>query len=322
MSHELRTPLNAIIGFSQLLRLVAKPKLNPAEIGYLGDVEGAGQHLLAVVSEILDLVRVDAGKLLLEEEEIDVGDLVSASARMLARASDEAEVKLLASAPRDEIVVRGDRTRLQQCLLNLLSNAIKFTPRGGEVEVTACIESNEDLAIWARDSGVGMTEEQIQIALQPFGQVEGAYSRTNHGVGLGLPLVKKLLEAHGGALAMHSRPKHGTWAGMLIPAERVVRFAVRPQGGAGPRLAQAHAARWRKRLTAQPLQRLSDGVRALTRRQMIQPHPKASEASSHTNHGHSTIWWPTTTLRTDSGRMPIAVVHVNAHQLTPLRPAP
>jgi len=222
MSHELRTPLNAVIGFSEFL---AKQSFGPlgdqryAE--YAVSICDSGKHLLGLINDILDFTKVDAGKLELQEEELDIADVIGASLRMVDGQAKAAGLHLAIEIEPALPVLRGDQRRVRQVLLNLLSNAVKFTPEGGEVRVSAMMVS-DGIAIVVADTGIGIAPEDIPRALERFGQIDNALSRKYEGTGLGLPLSKRLMELHGGTLALESAVGVGTKAIVTFPADRLV----------------------------------------------------------------------------------------------------
>ena len=218
MSHELRTPLNAIIGFSQLLECeMLGPLGNQRYREYAGDIRDSGEHLLTIISDILDLSRVEAGRMVLEPVETDIGDLLRTGERWEQERAGLEGVALRIDVPEEGLRWVVDPTRLKQAIVNLVSNAVKFTPRGGGVTLSAS-QQDGDLILRVTDTGVGMTPRQMEQALQPFGQIENAMSRKHAGTGLGLPLTKALVELHGGTLRIDSPPGQGTTVTAVIPA--------------------------------------------------------------------------------------------------------
>ena len=222
MSHELRTPLNAIIGFSQVMaEEVMGPLGSPRYTGYARDICASAQHLLGIISDILDVSKLEAGKVELDEEEAeipqivrDVLQLVAERARALGIAIDTDIAPLL---PR----YRVDSLKLKQVLLNLITNAIKFSHPGGHVELSARSVKN-GLEIVVADHGIGMDEMEIETAVTRFGQVASTWSRRHAGTGLGLPLAIGLVELHGGRLTIESVKDAGTTVRVFLPAERAV----------------------------------------------------------------------------------------------------
>jgi len=222
MSHELRTPLNAVIGFSEMMLEGLAGALQPQQREYSQLIQQSGQHLLNVINEILDLARVDAGKLELHEEpDVDPRRLIASCIR-LVNARTDAEIPCLCVDIDDEVpALTVDPTRLTQILLNLLSNAVKFTPREGTVRVALRRRADGGVEFEVGDTGIGMTAAEIEIALEPFGQIDSAHSRQHEGTGLGLPLARRLSELHGGTLTVRSEKGRGTTVVVTLPSSRV-----------------------------------------------------------------------------------------------------
>jgi two-component system cell cycle sensor histidine kinase PleC len=224
MSHELRTPLNAIIRFSEVLGTeMLGPLGHPRYREYANDVHGAGRHLLALINDILDLSKAAAGKFELQCEEIVPADVISECLKLTRGKAHEGGLRLTSDldAGLPNLVV--DRLRFKQVLLNLCSNAIKFTPHGGRVHVTAMQDGEGRFVLAVRDTGIGMTPEQIPVALEPFRQVASPFARQKEGTGLGLALVKSMVECHDGTLTIESAVNKGTTVRLVLPADRCVR---------------------------------------------------------------------------------------------------
>jgi PAS domain S-box-containing protein len=223
ISHELRTPLNAIIGFSDVInREVLGPIGSVKYREYAGDILSAGRHLLGLINNILDMSKIEAQKMQLFEETIEVAALAASSVKIVERQAADTQIGLAIEIPADLPPLRGDEMRLKQILVNLLSNAVKFTAAKGCVTLSARLLADGALEIAVADTGIGMSEEELALALQPFRQVESALARRHEGTGLGLPLVKAFVEMHGGTLTLHSAPGSGTTAHVVLPAARVV----------------------------------------------------------------------------------------------------
>jgi PAS domain S-box-containing protein len=220
VSHELRTPLNAIIGFSELIRDAVIAPIDARYREYGADINGAGRHLLNIINDILDISKIEDGRLELREEIISIVENVEACRRIVAVMAEAAGVALVIDMPDALPLVQADQIRLRQILLNVMSNAVKFTPAGGRVEVSAAVET-EGIAIAVRDTGIGMTPDEVAIAFEPFRQIDGALSRRYNGTGLGLPLAKALAELHGGALSIQSIPGAGTEVSIRLPLTRI-----------------------------------------------------------------------------------------------------
>ena len=224
MSHELRTPLNAIIGFSEVLGTeLLGPLGHPRYREYANDVHGAGHHLLALINDILDLSKAAAGKFELQCEEIVPADVITECLKLTRGKAHEGGLRLTSDLVPGLPNLIVDRLRFKQVLLNLCSNAIKFTPPGGVVHVTAHHDDDGRFVLAVRDTGIGMAPEQIPAALEPFRQIASPFARQKEGTGLGLALVKSMVECHGGTLAIESALKKGTTVRMILPPERCVR---------------------------------------------------------------------------------------------------
>jgi signal transduction histidine kinase len=221
MSHELRTPLNAVIGFADLLTTETFGALNGKQREYLGDIRRAGAHLLELVNDVLDVARLDAKGLVLESEEIDMASVVGDAVALVVVRAQESEVKLRVDCPKLTHYVRIDTRRVRQILLNLLSNAIKFTPAGGEIRVAVFATDDGGLALSVTDTGIGIAAKDIPVALALFGQVDSRLARKYDGTGLGLPLSKRLIELHGGALTLTSEVGVGTCVTVIFPPARL-----------------------------------------------------------------------------------------------------
>jgi two-component system cell cycle sensor histidine kinase PleC len=211
MSHELRTPLNSIIGFSDLIRnLKAEVQSVEKSIGYATHIASAGRHLLEIVSDVLDLSKIESGSLLLSIDKYHIGDVVEGCAELmkerLAQRSQTLERRLSPDLP----YLPMDATRIKQILLNLLSNASKFTPEHGRILLVARRTANGGATVAVVDAGCGMTEEQVAVAMKPFGQVQSHFTRTQEGAGLGLPIALGLAKLHGAQLHIESEPDAGT----------------------------------------------------------------------------------------------------------------
>jgi PAS domain S-box-containing protein len=221
MSHELRTPLNAIIGFSEIMREeILGPVAVPKYREYLGDINNSAQHLLLIINDILDIARIEAGRVELKEARIDLKRMIEECTRMLRGRLSDAGLKLETSYENGAPWCIGDERLLRQVLLNLTSNAIKFTPSGGRVRIQVGRKVGGELTLAVQDNGIGMTAEEAAVALRPFGQIQGAFVRSREGVGLGLPLAKSFVELHGGVLQVDSAPGRGTTVMVNLPPWR------------------------------------------------------------------------------------------------------
>jgi two-component system cell cycle sensor histidine kinase PleC len=235
MSHELRTPLNAIIGFSDLIKSM-KPDPDALErsADYASHISDAGRHLLEVVCDILDISKIESGTFSLNLASHSVGDLIRESVAMVEKriADKRQDLEVRIGSPMPDLTVDG--RRIKQILINLLSNAHKFTPEDGRILVVARPNIDGGATIAVVDSGIGMTHEQIEVALTPFGQVQGHLSRTQEGTGLGLPIARGLARQHGGDLYVESEPDVGTSIVLTLPPppkNGEARVAARVGGG-------------------------------------------------------------------------------------------
>ena len=223
MSHELRTPLNTIIGFSKLLGQQDQRRLADSDIvEYAKLIQDAASHLLAVINDILDISKIQSGKYTLVNNEIDVEEVVTASAASFRLTAQEASITIDVHVADDVPSVKGDQVKLRQIITNLVSNAIKFTPAGGTIAIEARRLNDGGAVILVRDTGIGMTEEEILVAMTPFGQVDGSRTRWREGTGLGLPIAKALVELHGGSLRIKSIKGQGTEVSVTLPAPHLV----------------------------------------------------------------------------------------------------
>ena len=223
VSHELRTPLNAVIGFSEVMRDALMGPIDNRYREYAQDIHESGQHLLRLIGDVLDLSKIGAGRLELHEEPVDLGQLMQACHRLLADRAGDGKITLAIDVARDLPVVLADPVRLKQIILNLMTNAVKFTPEGGRVTARAAPDAEGGVTITIADTGIGMSPQEIVVALEPFRQVDNAMSRRYEGSGLGLPLAKQLTELHGGQLELISEPGTGTTARVRLPHSRVLR---------------------------------------------------------------------------------------------------
>jgi PAS domain S-box-containing protein len=218
MSHELRTPLNAIIGFSEVISSALFGPLDARYRDYAQDIHGSGHHLLRIINDLLDLSKVEAGRLDLHDGPVQIALLFETCRRMVSDRAAAAGISL--DLEPTSLAVRGDELRLEQVLLNLVSNAVKFTPPGGTVRVAASLTEAGGVAVSVVDTGIGLAAEEIPRALQPFGQIDNSLSRPHGGTGLGLPLALKLVELHGGTMTIESEPGQGTTVLLTLPPER------------------------------------------------------------------------------------------------------
>jgi PAS domain S-box-containing protein len=222
MSHELRTPLNAILGFSEIMRAeMFGPMGAQRYVDYAQDIYQSGSLLLELINDILDLSKIEAGRLELHDEIVNIGDLVDGALRFTQERARLNGITIDQAVDPGLPLLRADRRLLTQILLNLLSNATKFTPSGGRISISAAIAETGDLDVRVADTGIGIARTDIDKVLQAFGQVESALSRKNGGTGLGLPLAKGLAELHGGRLDIDSDVGKGTTVTVSMPAQRL-----------------------------------------------------------------------------------------------------
>ncbi|WP_341895982.1 ATP-binding protein [Ferrovibrio terrae] len=222
MSHELRTPLNAIIGFSSIIRNEMLGAVNiPRYREYAGDIHSSGEHLLAIINDILDLSKVEAGKYELAEQDFDADEIMTAAVRLVREKIERSHVQLQMRPRAGLVQLHADRRALLQVLINLLANAVKFTEEGSIVLAGESTEGG-GFTYSVTDTGIGMTAAQIKIALQPFGQIQNALTRAQPGTGLGLPLSDRMVRLHGGWLEIQSTPGQGTRVSVHLPPSRVI----------------------------------------------------------------------------------------------------
>ncbi len=219
MSHELRTPLNAILGFSEIIKTRTFGPSSERYPDYAGHIFDSGTHLLALINDILNLSKLEAGRFVLQEEDVDLAATAAACINLVDGLARKAKIRLSVSLDDDNRFIRVDERRLRQILINLLSNAVKFTPEGGHVRLSSA-QKNGGLAIIVSDNGIGIAPEDIRKAMKPFGQVDSKVRRKHEGTGLGLPLAKQLVELHGGTFAIESKVNIGTTVTIVLPRER------------------------------------------------------------------------------------------------------
>lgn len=218
MSHELRTPLNAILGFSELMLLGLAS--GPEKIEeYSQNINGAAQHLLALINDILDLARIEAGKLELTTKEVDASAVLTTCVVIVTERANQGGVTVSIAEPMSPLLVWADERKLKQIVLNLISNAVKFTPAGGSVMVNWRRLDNGWFRLSVEDTGIGIGKNDLEKIFQPFVQVDGRLNRKYEGVGLGLPLTRRLVEMHGGTLKVESELGRGTTVTVDLPPQ-------------------------------------------------------------------------------------------------------
>jgi signal transduction histidine kinase len=223
MSHELRTPLNAIMGFSEVMKdQHLGPMNNPRYLGYAGDILASGRYLLGIINDILDLSKIEAGKMTVENaEEFPLRHALEGSLSICSALGEKFGVRIESRLPPEDVRLLAVERMIRQILINLVGNAIKFTPAGGKVIVSGHARPCGGYALIVQDSGIGMTAQDIEKALTPFGQVVNKQTATHNGTGLGLPLAKAMLELHDGQLEIGSAPGSGTRVVLNLPASRI-----------------------------------------------------------------------------------------------------
>ncbi len=220
MSHELRTPLNAIIGFAEAVSSeLLGPVYDKKQLEYIKDIHSSGLLLLSIINDVLDMSKIEAGKLELASERVAVQPLIRETVRMVSERAKNRKLNLVTTVPDGEISVWGDERAIKQILLNLLSNAVKFSNEGGRVDIRASFDDAGDLVLDVEDYGIGMAAKEIDRALEPFGQAKPAVTKSHGGTGLGLPIAKGLAEAHGGKLVVESTPRRGTRVRIVLPQQ-------------------------------------------------------------------------------------------------------
>jgi len=230
MSHELRTPLNAICGFSEIIKgEMFGPVGQRQYTEYAQDIHHSGSHLLAIINDILDIAKAEAGKLALSESAIDLSEVVASCIRMCRASAEQKGVGLRIAGVTAPVMVVADERLLRQALLNLLSNAIKFTDPLGHVDIAIQVQIDGDVSIEVVDTGVGIAPKDIARVMRPFEQVEGSMARQNGGTGLGLPYSEQIAEIHGGRLKLQSALGCGTRCGLILPAWRLLEVALPPR---------------------------------------------------------------------------------------------
>jgi signal transduction histidine kinase len=223
MSHELRTPLNAIIGFSEMmLREVLGALGNEQYRAYVGDIHASGTHLLQIINDILDLSKAEAGKIELSEDVFDLRDIMRSVGQLTVGRIHEAGLTQEVVFAYDLPPLCGDERKTKQVFLNLIANSIKFTPAGGTITITGGWRLETGVTVTVADTGIGIAEADLDRVLKPFEQVDSSFSRQHQGTGLGLPLVKAIMEMHGGTLELKSELGVGTQVTVTFPPERVL----------------------------------------------------------------------------------------------------
>lgn len=223
MSHELRTPLNAIIGFSEMMIKETFGALGHGKYKeYMGDVHLSARHLLEIINEVLDMSKIEAGRVELDEQDVDIEHLVNSVVRITSTRNYSSDLTIEAIIPEDVPKLYADPRLLRQILINLTTNAIKYSENGGTITVEVAPQTSGEMELIVTDQGVGIPADRIQEAMEPFGQVNDPTKATAYqGTGLGLPLAKAMVELHGGQFKLRSTEGKGTTVTAIFPKERV-----------------------------------------------------------------------------------------------------
>lgn len=247
VSHELRTPLTSIIGFAEILQEERFGPLGNRDYrDYAANIRESGTDLLGLINDILDISKIEAGRMELSEEDSELGHVVAGSLRLIGQRAQEAGLEIIDRVPAGLPAICADVRALKQVLLNLLSNAIKFTPAGGSITLTAGLDLDGSLWLSVQDTGIGIARQHQHLVFEPFEQVENTRTHRYPGTGLGLPIASKLVRLHGGDLELESELAEGTKVTLRLPGSRVLGRDGRPQSpeaSAGPGAGQPAA--WR-----------------------------------------------------------------------------
>lgn len=218
MSHELRTPLNSVLGFSKLLTEHEHRKLSDEDIvEYARLVQDAATHLLSVINNILDISKLHSGSFMLDPADVQVADAIDDCLVNFSKQISDGGLNLVCNISNELPIIQGDEPKLRQTFCNLVGNAVKFTPAGGTITIDANLTPGGDIVVVFRDTGVGMSEEEIRLSLAPFGQADASRSRWREGTGLGLPIAKALVDLHGGSIDIKSTKGEGTEVTVRLP---------------------------------------------------------------------------------------------------------
>jgi two-component system cell cycle sensor histidine kinase PleC len=243
MSHELRTPLNAIQGLTQvMIRGDLGPLEHPKYLEYTKDINASGRHLLSLINDILDFSKIELGKTALNETRFDLSSVLAETVRVVASWEKGARLTFDTTKITEPAMVFADQRAIAQIAINLLSNATKFTPDGGRVSVSIEHTPKNALVVTVNDTGIGIPETDIQNLMKPFSNAEdNAHIANTSGRGLGLPLSRALIQAHGGELHIHSQRGAGTTVQFTLPPSRVMTVAPPRNGSSGPHALQPHS---------------------------------------------------------------------------------
>ena len=216
MSHELRTPLNAIIGFSEVLIEKMFGEVNDKQLDYLHDIHSSGKHLLSLINDILDLSKIEAGRMELDVADVNVPDTLSSAMTLVRERAQNHGIELALDVDPQLSVIQADERKVKQVVLNLLSNAVKFTPDGGSVAVRATLDTDH-VEVAVRDTGIGIAPEDQEAVFEEFKQVGRDYTKKAEGTGLGLALTRRIVELHGGRIWLESTPGQGSTFTFTLP---------------------------------------------------------------------------------------------------------
>lgn len=223
VSHEIRTPLNAIIGFADMM---ATERLGPIGhsryVEYANDIGRSGRHVLDIVNDLLDISKIEAGEMDLDFASVGINDTIAEAVSLLQPQANTQRVIIRTALSQSVPPVVADLRSIKQIVLNILSNAIRFTPSGGQIVVSTSYESNGSVVLRVRDTGIGMTRSELELAMKPFRQVAGASRKRGDGTGLGLPLTKAMVDANRAVFSIHSAPNEGTLVEVTFPSPRVL----------------------------------------------------------------------------------------------------
>jgi len=223
VSHEIRTPLNAIIGFADMMASERLgPVGHPRYIEYSNDIGRSGRHVLDIVNDLLDISKIEAGELDLDFIAVGLNETVSEAVSLVQPQANGQRVIIRTALSQAVPQVVADLRSIKQIVLNILSNAIRFTPSGGQIVVSTAYEANGSVVLRIRDTGIGMTRPELELAMKPFRQVAGASRKRGDGTGLGLPLTKAMVDANRANFAITSAPNEGTLVEITFPSQRVL----------------------------------------------------------------------------------------------------
>ncbi|MBE7635455.1 hypothetical protein GUA87_01250 [Sneathiella sp. P13V-1] len=243
MSHELRTPMNAIIGFAELISTEAYGPISPPRyLEYTNDILDSGRHLLALINDILDMSKIEAGRYTLDLVEVDVRGILKSTLKMCQPLADQKDVTLRIEQAGQDFSILGDERAMKQMMVNLVSNGVKYNKVGGEVVVSMIVDQIGGLSLTVRDTGIGIAEGDLQRVLEPFAQARSRIDNKTEGTGLGLSIVASLAELHGAEFKLESELDVGSEAKMYFPPERVTLYPASMEAGITPPRAEVISA--------------------------------------------------------------------------------